>query len=65
MDQLERTHSFPAASGGGGGSVGGGNLQAMRQDGQAFHAACSAAIDRALSTDSGKFLEANRQQSGQ
>ena len=44
---------------------GGGNLNAIRQQGEAFFAAGDAAIDNVLSGDSAKFNQAARQQGGQ
>jgi hypothetical protein len=43
----------------------GGNLAQLRLAGEALLAAGADAINRALSSDSGKFLEANTQQGGQ
>ena len=66
MDQLERQHE--QESGGGQGPAGGapgGNLNGLRQAGQDFLAAGDAAIARALSGDSTKFLESNKQQGGE
>lgn len=43
----------------------GGNLAQLRSAGEAFLAAGNDAINRALSSDSEKFLAANTQQGGQ
>lgn len=44
---------------------GGGESDALRNEGAAFLAAADAAITRALSRDSRQFLTQNRQQGGQ
>ena len=45
--------------------AGWGNLNAVRQQSEAFFAAGDAAIDNVLSGDSAKFNQAARQQGGQ
>ena len=58
----EREQDEPQTPAGGGA---GGNLAQLRSAGEAFLAAGTDAINRALSTDSEKFLAANTQQGGQ
>ena len=58
----ERERDQPLASAGAGP---GGNLAELRSAGEALLAAGADAINRALSSDSEKFLEANTQHGGQ
>lgn len=58
----DREREQPAAVGAGGA---GANLAQLRSAGEALLAAGADAINRALSTDSEKFLAANTQQGGQ
>jgi hypothetical protein len=59
-DEQERDQPTAPAAGGAGG-----NLAQLRSAGEAFLAAGTDAINRALSSDSEKFLAANTQQGGQ
>jgi hypothetical protein len=48
-----------------GGGAGGGALESLRQDGNAFLAAGDKAINHAMSINSEKYVSATRQQGGQ
>jgi hypothetical protein len=64
MELRERTQEQPAGQRPDGPAPGG-NLDGLRQAGHDYLAAGDAAIERALSGDSTKFLEANKQQGGE
>ncbi|HTZ19302.1 MAG TPA: hypothetical protein VMC06_00340 [Opitutaceae bacterium] len=61
----ERTDHQPPSPVIGAGDPGGGNLEALAQEGAAFLAAGHDIINAALSGDSQAFLAANRQRGGE
>jgi hypothetical protein len=67
METRERKREEAAGQGGGGSTGPGpqGNLESLRQAAETFLAAGDAAISKALSGNSEKFLAANRQQGGE